>query len=30
MIMSTLQPIIHVLQHSSDEDVVEQFLSMSR
>jgi hypothetical protein len=25
MIMSTLQPIIHVLRHSSDEDVVEQF-----
>ncbi|MDT0121987.1 hypothetical protein Q9R46_05000 [Paenibacillus sp. RRE4] len=23
--MSTLQPIIHVLRHSSDEDVVEQF-----
>lgn len=23
--MSTLQPIIHVLQHSSDEDVMEQF-----
>ena len=23
--MSTLQPIIHVLQHSADEDVVEQF-----
>ncbi|KAA8784354.1 glutathione reductase [Paenibacillus amylolyticus] len=23
--MSTLQPIIHVLQHSSDEDVIEQF-----
>lgn len=23
--MSTLQPIIHVLKHSSDEDVIEQF-----